>query len=121
MSSSYSMEGFELQLNNGVIELRAQGLREAGGERAPASAFNAIATEGNSSHVLYDLRDADYHLSAMEWEERARFVARLFKGYRVAYIIRADQQEAARLPVRPMFAMETRPAISPHGKAPGTG
>jgi len=97
MSSNYSMEGFDLQFNDGVIELRAQGERKAGSEHAPASAFASIAKQLDSNLILYDVRDADYRLSPMEWEERARFVARVFKGYRVAYIIRAEQHEAANL------------------------
>ena len=97
MSSSYSMEGVDLQLNDGVIELRAQGERKAGSERAPASAFTIIAKQLRSRLVLYDIRDADYDLTAMEWEERTRFVARLFKGYRVAYVIRSEQHAEANL------------------------
>lgn len=95
LRSSFSMQGFDLHLRNGVIELRAQGERMAGDERAPAAAFTSIAAKLDSRLILYDVRDANYRLSELEWDERLRFVARLFSGYRTAYIIRADQKTAA--------------------------
>ena len=96
MKRTYSMQGFELRLVGGVIELRAQGERTVGDELAPARVFSSMARHLSSRLILYDIRDADYRLDARQWEERFRFVARLFKGYRIAYVTRADQAETAR-------------------------
>ena len=95
MTSSYSMEGMDLRLKDGVIELRTQGVRVAGAEKTPAHIFSRIANQIDSSLILYDLRDATYDLSELELEERYRFVARIFKGYRVAYVIHKDQTALA--------------------------
>ncbi|WP_143742896.1 hypothetical protein [Maricaulis sp. W15] len=96
MNNNYSMRGFELKLVNNVIELRAEGERVAGAERAPASAFTSIAAKIDSHLILYDIRSADYKLGELDWEERFRFVARLFKGYRIAYVVRKEQRDIAR-------------------------
>lgn len=95
MTSSYSMEGLDLRLKDGVIELRTQGVRLAGAEQTPAHIFSRIAKQIDSTLILYDVRDATYELSELEIEERYRFVARIFKGYRIAYVIRREQSALA--------------------------
>ncbi len=91
------MQGFDLKLLKGVIELRAQGNRKAGTEHGPARAFASIAATIDSKLILYDVRDANYQLSELQMEERARFIARLFNGYRIAYVLRVEQLEFGRL------------------------
>ena len=97
MKNSYSMQGFDLTVGNNLIEMRAQGDRASGAEISPARIFASISAKVTTQLILYDIRDSDYQLTELEWEERGRFVARLFKGFQIAYVIRNDQREQARL------------------------
>ena len=95
MTPNYSMNGFSLTLVDGVIELYADGEQGRGDEVAPARAFSALSPRIESRLILNDVRSAVFSLSDLEWEERMRFVARSFQGYRMAYVIRPDQTETA--------------------------
>jgi hypothetical protein len=93
--TTYSMEGFTLRLVDGIIELHTDGEQGPGTEDAHARAFSAIADKLHSRLVMYDIRSASFVLSDIERAERTRFVARIATGYRIAYVVRPDQMEAA--------------------------
>jgi len=91
VTASYSMEGFSLTLNDGVIELHTDGDLGQGSEQAHARAFATLASRLHSRLILNDVRSAVFSLSSFEWEERMRFIARELKGYQTAYVVRPDQ------------------------------
>lgn len=97
MPANYSIDGFSLRLADGIIELRAEGDHGTGSSaaREPANAFTAIAPHLASRNVLYDVRNARYDFSDLEWEELLRHTARILKGYRTAYVVRSDQVPTA--------------------------
>jgi len=95
VAANYSMEGFSLSVVDGIIELYSDGELGSGSEQAPARAFSTIADNIRSRLLLNDVRSAVMTLSEMEWQERMRFVARTFQGYKIAYVIRPDQADRA--------------------------
>lgn len=97
MTANYSIDGFSLRLADGIIELRADGDHHsgAGAAREPEKAFASIAPHLASRSVLYDVRNARYEFSELEWEEVLRRAARILHGYRTAYVVRSDQVPTA--------------------------
>ena len=95
MAANYSMQGFSLSVVDGIIELHSDGELGSGSEQAPARAFSTIADNIRSRLLLNDVRSAVMTLSEMEWQERMRFTARTFQGYKIAYVVRPDQADRA--------------------------
>ena len=93
VTANYSMEGFSLTLNDGIIELYTDGERGRGSEQAPARVFTTLTSRIDSRLILNDVRSAVFSLSSFEWEERMRFIARTQRGYQTAYVVRPDQAE----------------------------
>ena len=58
VTASYSMEGFSLTLNDGIIELYTDGERGRGSEHAPARAFATLTSRIDSRLILNDVRSA---------------------------------------------------------------
>ena len=96
MGTNYSMQGFSLSVVDGIIELHTDGEQDSGSEQAPIRAFSTLAENITSRLILNDVRSAVMSLSDIEWEERMRFIARALQGYRVAYVIRPDQERTTR-------------------------
>lgn len=97
MSPTYSMDGFELSQRDGIIEIRTWGERPADQLGQTSRLFEALTAPppagGPVAGVLYDARDSQYDLSEVEMQQRVRTIARQLGPFRVACIIRPEQEE----------------------------
>lgn len=96
MAQAYSMEGFEIRIDGGVLEMRTEGTRTAGMGNDPARSFESFLANSDIFGVLFDVRGAVYEFSDLEWEERARTIARVCQPFPTAIVSRPDQDAAAR-------------------------
>ncbi|WP_300528383.1 hypothetical protein [Maricaulis sp.] len=96
MSPTYSMDGFELSQRDGIIEIRTWGDRPAGELDQTTRLFDTLAAPPPGAipvtGVLYDARESFYDLSEVAMQQRVRTVARQLGPFRVACIIRPDQE-----------------------------
>lgn len=109
MVQAYSMEGFELRVDRGILEMRTEGERSAGKGRDVARAFRHFLDSKPVRAVLFDVRGARYTLNDREWEERAHGIARLCRVLPIAIIDREDQTG------------QTRRVLDIHREMGGTG
>jgi len=88
---AYSMQGFEIRIDGQVLEMRTDGTRTAAMGRDPGRSFESFLANTHVTGILFDVRGADYQLDEIEWEERARLIARVCQGHPTAFVNRQDQ------------------------------
>jgi hypothetical protein len=108
MVQAYSMEGFDLRIDSGILEMRTEGERTVGKGRDVARAFEHFLASRPVRAVMFDVRGAQYALDDREWEERAHGIARLCRALPIAIIDREDQ------------SAQTRRVIELHARMDGT-
>lgn len=91
MAQAYSMEGFEIRVDGGVLEMRTEGVRTAAMGRDPGRSFATFLANSKVTAIVYDIRGATYEFTPTAWEERARVLARLCNPYPTALVARPDQ------------------------------
>ncbi|BDX00401.1 hypothetical protein [Maricaulis maris] len=96
MAQAYSMEGFEIRIDGGVLEMRTEGTRKPEMGSDPGRSFESFLANSDISGVLFDVRGAQYEFSDLEWEERARTISRVCQSFPTAIVSRPDQDAATR-------------------------
>ena len=92
MARIYAMAGFEISVDHGVLIMRTQGVRKSEHGKDAGRLFDLM--ENPEVHgVMFDIRDADYQLSPLEWKERCLEIARQCRGRKVAVVQRDEQAE----------------------------
>ncbi|WP_203292930.1 hypothetical protein [Maricaulis parjimensis] len=97
MTRSYSMEGVDMRIHGSVLEIRTEGERTHSNGSAAANTFESFLTAMDPPAVLFDIRGAHYLFSDLEWQERARSLARMCQGRVMSVVDRDDQSEQTRL------------------------
>jgi hypothetical protein len=97
MAANLSMDGFEIRIKDGILEMRTEGMRTAGMGLDPERAFKSLVRLHPIEAILFDVRQAHYVLDDLAWSERARIVARMCKSYTTAFICRPDQVDQTRI------------------------
>lgn len=96
MARSYSMEGVDMIIHGAVLEVRTEGERTHGNGAAAANTFESFLAAINPPAIMFDIRGAHYLFSELEWQERARSLARMCLGRVICVIDRDDQSEQTR-------------------------
>lgn len=95
MAHAYSMEGFELRFEGGVLEMRTDGIRTESMGTDPRRAFESLLKNAAVRAVLFDIRGAQYDIHGPALEERARIIGRLCRDFPIALVARPDQDGLA--------------------------
>jgi len=85
------MEGFDIRIDGQVLEMRTEGTRTAAMGRDPGRSFESFLANIHVTGILFDVRGADYQMDEIEWEERARRIARICQDLPTAFVGRQDQ------------------------------
>jgi hypothetical protein len=91
VAQAYSMQGFDITVDDGILEMRTEGKRTSATGPDAGRTFENFLRSSSVRAVIFDVRGADYAMNDREWEERARTVARVCRDYLVAIIDREDQ------------------------------
>ena len=93
MAQAYSMEGFEIRIDGNVLEMRTEGARTADMGVDTGRSFQSFMDNSDIRGIIFDVRGAHYVFTDLEWEERARLLARLCHHVPSAMICRPDQAD----------------------------
>lgn len=88
---AYSTEGFDIRIDGQVLEMRTDGTRTAEMGREPGRSFESFLANSHVTGILFDIRGAHYQMVEIEWEERARLIARICQDLPTAFVNRQDQ------------------------------
>ncbi len=96
-------------IHGAVLEVRTEGERTHRNGAAAANTFESFLAAINPPAVLFDIRGAHYRFTDLEWQERARSLARMCLGRVIGIIDREDQ------------SAQTRVVLQVHGERGGQG
>lgn len=96
MARSYSMEGVDMRIHGSVLEIRTEGERTHANGSSAANTFESFLLAMDPPGVLFDIRGAHFVFSDLEWQERARSLARMCQGRLMTVVDREDQSEQTR-------------------------
>ena len=93
MSRFFAIEGLEIQLADGVMEITVTGERLPESHNQSAKLVALMMREETVEGVLRDIRDASFPLTDTELELRAAPLARTIGARPVACVSRPDQEK----------------------------
>ena len=103
---TYSTSQFEIRIQDGLLEMRTEGLRTSAMGAEPELAFDSLFASAPVRAVAFDIRASDFRLSAVQLETRIRQIGRQCRGLPIAFIGRVDQQEQIRVAVTVIGQMD---------------
>ena len=93
MAHAYSTEGFDILIEDGILEMRTEGVRTERAGADPQRAFESLLASAPVRGILFDVRGANYDIDDVSWEARARTISRLCRDYPVGLVARPDQDD----------------------------
>jgi len=108
---TYSTSTFEVRIDDGLLEMRTEGVRTSKHGREAERTFESLFKSAPVTAVAFDIRASNYAITAVELESRIRQIGRQCRNIPLAFIGRDDQAEQIRLAVSTIERM--------HGTARG--